>query len=260
MEIGSTNILGVNVSAINMDLALQTIDSWHTNQQSNYVCVTPVHSVMMCLDDQKLKQIYNDAGMVTPDGMPIVWLSRWFGSKQVSRVYGPDLLLAMCKHSIDKGYRHYFYGGAEGVADKLIENLKTQFPELEVAGAYCPPFRSLSPQEDKEIVEIILEAKPDIIWVGLGAPKQEYWMQSHLNALSPAILIGVGAAFDFHAGLVKQAPKWMQRSGLEWLFRFLLEPRRLWYRYLVNNPRFVFNMLLQVTNLKEYPALKSQNL
>ena len=235
-----------------MPSALQTLSEWIDQKEANYVCVTPVHSVMMCFDDPKLREIYNDAGMVTPDGMPIVWLSQRLGAPHVKRVYGPDLLLAMCKHSIARGDRHFFYGGAEGVADLLVEKLKTHIPDLNVAGTYCPPFRQLTPEEDAEIVDLINKAKPDIIWIGLGAPKQEYWMRDHLDKLAPAVLVGIGAAFDFHAGIKRQAPRWIQRSGFEWLFRFLLEPRRLWKRYVINNPRFVYHVFLQKLGVREY--------
>ncbi len=252
-KLEKNNILGVGVSAINMDIATDQISAWVDNKEANYICVTPVHSIMMCFDSPELRTIYNDAGMVTPDGMPVVWLSRFLGSSHVSRVYGPDLLIAMCKKTEKDGTRHFFYGGADGVADKLVENLKANFPDLNVVGTYCPPFRPLTDEEDTIILNQIKNANPDIIWVGLGAPKQEFWMSSHLNQLAPSVLIGIGAAFDFHAGLVKQAPKWMQSNGLEWLFRFFQEPKRLWYRYLVNNPRFIFNTLLQVSGAKKYP-------
>lgn len=246
------NILGIGVSPINMGIATSTIAHWIEHKLANYVCVTPVHSIMLCFNDPELRQIYNRAGMVTPDGMPVVWLSKASGHPEVSRVYGPDLLLAMCEASEKKGYSHFFYGGAEGVADLLVEKLKEEYPYLNVAGTYCPPFRTLTQDEDDEIVAIINENKPDIVWIGLGAPKQELWMDSHVGRIDSAVLIGIGAAFDFHAGIKKQAPFWIQRSGLEWLFRLMSEPRRLWKRYLVNNPRFVAHVFLQKTGLRHY--------
>jgi N-acetylglucosaminyldiphosphoundecaprenol N-acetyl-beta-D-mannosaminyltransferase len=252
MNLQKTNILGVGVSAINMNIALTTISNWVDNKLANFVCVTPVHSVMMCLDNNELRHIYNEAGMVTPDGMPIVWLSRWFGAKHVSRVYGPDLLLNMCVDSLYNNFKQFFYGGADGVADLLVSKLIEKFPDLNVVGTYCPPFRELSDLEDQEIANYINGCEPDIIWIGLGAPKQEYWMHSQLKALAPSVLIGVGAAFDFHAGLVKQAPKWVQSSGFEWLFRLSIEPRRLWKRYIINNPRFIYNIVLQVFRVKVF--------
>jgi N-acetylglucosaminyldiphosphoundecaprenol N-acetyl-beta-D-mannosaminyltransferase len=247
------NILGVKVSAVNMTLVLQIIDQWIRTRRSNYVCVTPVHSIMECYDSQDLTDIYNDAGLVTPDGMPLVWLSRLQGHPEVSRVYGPDLMLALCEYGLSRSYRHYFYGGAEGVADLLVEQLRTKFPEIKIAGVYSPPFRSLSLEEEQAVAERINATLPDIVWVGLGAPKQERWMSAHLGRLSAPALIGVGAAFDFHAGLKPQAPGWMQRNGLEWVFRLVSEPRRLWKRYLINNPRFIAHTLLQLIGIRTYP-------
>jgi N-acetylglucosaminyldiphosphoundecaprenol N-acetyl-beta-D-mannosaminyltransferase len=183
--------------------------------------------------------------LVTPDGMPLVWLSRLMGFRDVERVYGPDLMLAVCERSTARGYRHFFYGGAPGVAEKLVVRLQSRFPGLQVAGIDSPPFRHLTLQEDRAVVEHINTARPDIVWVGIGTPKQERWMAMHVGQLSAPVLIGVGAAFDFHAGLKKQAPRWMQRSGLEWSFRLMTEPRRLGRRYLINIPWFLWSVLLQ---------------
>lgn len=241
----TVDVLGVRVSAIDMAQALQAIDGWIASRTPHYVCVTGVHGVMESQRDEELRRIHNSAGLVTPDGMPLVWLSRLMGFSQVERVYGPDLMLAVCKLSVERGYRHFFYGGAPGVAEKLRVRLKARFPGLKVAGTYSPPFRPLTPEEDREIVERINAAQPDILWVGISTPKQERWMAEHVGRLSLPVLVGVGAAFDFHAGLKKQAPAWIQRSGLEWLFRLIMEPRRLWRRYLINNPWFLWLVLLQ---------------
>ena len=240
-----TNILGVRVSAITPAHALDTIEGWIRRREQHYVCVTGVHGVVESQRDPKLMQIHNEAGLVTPDGMPLVWLSRLKGFRWVERVYGPDLMLALCEQSLLKGYRHYFYGGAEGVGEKLVSRLTQQFWGLQVAGFWSPPFRPLTRDEDEESTALINKAQPDIVWVGLSTPKQEYWMHQHLRRIAAPVMIGVGAAFDFHAGVKKQAPRWMQRSGLEWSFRLLTEPRRLWRRYLINNPLFVWMVLLQ---------------
>jgi N-acetylglucosaminyldiphosphoundecaprenol N-acetyl-beta-D-mannosaminyltransferase len=247
------NILGVRVSAINMAQALSIIDGWIARRQQHYVCVSGVHGVMESQRDEDLRRIHNDAGLVTPDGMPLVWLSRLHGHAHVERVYGPDLMLALSEHSLAKGYKHFFYGGGEGVHERLTSNLRHRFSGLRVVGGYCPPFRPLSSAEDEQIVETINEADPDIVWVGLSTPKQERWMVEHVGRLTAPVMIGVGAAFDFHAGLKKQAPRWMQRSGLEWLFRLVTEPRRLWRRYLVNNPLFVLLVLRQALGFNRYP-------
>lgn len=244
------DVLGVGISAIDMAVAVATIESWIACRESHYVCVTPVHSVMECQRDPELRCVFNASGLTTPDGMPLVWLCRLKGYRTVSRVYGPDLMLALCERSVGRGYRHFFYGGAEGVPERLAASLQQRFPGLLVVGTYSPPFRPLTSEEDVQVVQMINEAAPDVVWVGLGSPKQDQWMAAHVGQLAAPVLIGVGAAFDFHAGRKKQAPLWMQRSGLEWLFRLLTEPRRLWRRYLISNPKFVFLVLAQVLGLR----------
>jgi len=247
-----TNVLGVGISAINIPMTLEVLDAWIQHKHRTYVCITGVHGVMESQADPELRKIHNQAGLVTPDGMPMVWLSRLAGHKHVDRVYGPDLMLAVCATSLHKGYRHYFYGGNQGVPELLRDKLQERFPGLQVVGTYSPPFRPLTPDEDAAIVARINEAEPDIVWVGLSTPKQERWMAAHLGKIQAPVMIGVGAAFDFHAGLKPQAPRWMQRSGMEWLFRMLSEPKRLARRYLQNNPRFVFAVLMQMLGLRRY--------
>jgi N-acetylglucosaminyldiphosphoundecaprenol N-acetyl-beta-D-mannosaminyltransferase len=228
-----------------MEMAVHTIEDWIARRESQYVCVTGVHGIMESQRDEEVRRIHNAAGLVTPDGMPLVWLSRLMGFAHVERVYGPDLMLALCARSVTQGYRHFFYGGAPGVAEKLACRLQARFPTLQVAGTYAPPFRPLTPAEDAAVVRRINAVQPDIVWVGISTPKQECWMREHVGRLCTPVLIGVGAAFDFHAGVKRQAPRWMQQSGLEWLFRLLTEPRRLWRRYLLNNSGFVWLVLLQ---------------
>lgn len=246
------NILGVGISAINMHVALETIEGWIARRESHYACVTPVHSVMECQREPTLRRIFNVSGLTTPDGVPLVWLCRLKGHRHVGRVYGPDLMLALCERSVTHAYRHFFYGGAEGVSEQLAANLQRRFPGLTIVGTYSPPFRLLTPDEDDQVVRMINRAKPDVLWVGLGSPKQEQWMADHVGRVKAPVLIGVGAAFDFLTGRKRQAPRWMQRSGLEWLFRLLTEPRRLWRRYLVNNPLFVLLVLVQALGLRRY--------
>ena len=246
------NILGVGVSAIDTRQTLETIDGWIAARTQRYVCVTGVHGVMESQRDDGLRHIHNAAGLVTPDGMPLVWLSRLCGSHHVERVYGPDLLVACCAASVPRQYRHFFYGGAEGVAERLADRLSKRFPGLLVAGCYTPPFRDLTMDEEREVITRINDAAPDIVWVGMSTPKQERWMHQHCGRVTAPVLIGVGAAFDFHAGLKRQAPYWMQRSGLEWFFRLMTEPKRLWRRYLTNNPRFIWRILLQATGVARY--------
>jgi N-acetylglucosaminyldiphosphoundecaprenol N-acetyl-beta-D-mannosaminyltransferase len=252
MVIPRVNVLGVGVSAIKMEMALGLIDAWVTRREAHYICITGVHGVMESQWDEELRRIHNAAGLVTPDGMPLVWLSRLRGFRHVERVYGPDLMLAVCERSTNRGYRHFFYGGAPAVAEKLAVRLQSRFPGLQVVGIDAPPFRPLTMEEDQAVVECINTARPDIVWVGISTPKQERWMSGHVGRLKAPVLVGVGAAFDFHAGLKKQAPRWMQRGGLEWLFRLAMEPRRLWRRYLINNPWFLWLTVLQVLGRRSY--------
>lgn len=233
------DILGVGVSPINLDDAIATIERWIGERSRNYVCVRDVHGVMASRRDQRLRSIHNEAGMVTPDGMPLVWLLRLLGKGNVDRVYGPDLMRKMTAVSSLRGYRQFYYGGAEGVADKLKQALMNAHPNLEVAGTLCPPFRELTPDEDQAEIDAINMARPDIIWVGLSTPKQEFWMARHLGRIEAPVMVGVGAAFDFLAGTKRQAPRWIQRNGLEWLFRLCSEPRRLWRRYAYSVPGFI---------------------
>jgi N-acetylglucosaminyldiphosphoundecaprenol N-acetyl-beta-D-mannosaminyltransferase len=247
------NILGVGVSAINMSMALDFMEWSIAQKLRTYISVCPVSTVLACLDDPAPRRAVNAAGLVTPDGMPIVWLTRVTGHPHVSRVYGPDLMLDFCARSVGPGYRHYFYGGAEGVPGQLAAAFITRFPGLQVAGSYSPPFRPLRPEEDAEVVDCINAAHPDVVWVGLGSPKQDLWMAMHRERLEASLLVGVGAAFDFYTGRVRQAPRWMMRIGLEWLFRLFQEPQRLWRRYLLGNPRFVVNVILQRTGIRHLP-------
>jgi N-acetylglucosaminyldiphosphoundecaprenol N-acetyl-beta-D-mannosaminyltransferase len=233
------DVLGVGVSAINQDDAVATIERWICARSRNYVCITGVHGVMESRRDHELRRIHNEAGMVTPDGMPLVWVSHLLGRNRTSRVYGPDLMRKMSAVSARRGYRQFYYGGAEGVAVRLERVLVNAHPELDVAGVLCPPFRELTPEEDQAIVEAINATRPDIVWVGLSTPKQEFWMARHLGRIDAPVMIGVGAAFDFLAGTKRQAPLWMQRNGLEWLFRLCSEPRRLWRRYAYIVPGFL---------------------
>lgn len=243
------DVLGVRISAVDMPTAVAEIESWVDRRERNYVCVTGVHGVMESQRDADLKMIHNRSGLTVPDGMPMVWAGHRAGAPWMSRVYGPDLMLAVLQRAIERGWSSYFYGGAEGTPELLVERLSSRFDGLKVAGTYSPPFRALTPEEDADIVRAINASGADLVWVGLSTPKQERWMAEHVDRLGVSVLIGVGAAFDFHAGLVSQAPAWMQRRGLEWLYRLGREPKRLWRRYLRNNPAFVVAILRRPSRL-----------
>jgi N-acetylglucosaminyldiphosphoundecaprenol N-acetyl-beta-D-mannosaminyltransferase len=248
------NVLGVGISVLNLPGALETIAGAIRARRKGYICVTGVHGVMEAQSDENFRRILNNALLCTPDGMPMVWLGKIHGHPEMRRVYGPDLLLEVCAWSEKNPCRHFFFGGAEGVAGQLAEKLLARFPKLEIAGTFTPPFRALEPAEGKKFQEIIRSARPDILWIGLSTPKQEKFMAEFLPRLDVTLMIGVGAAFDFHAGRAKQAPRWMQRSGLEWCYRLCQEPRRLAKRYLRNNPLFAAKILGQLSGLKKYPV------
>lgn len=233
------DILGVGVSAIDMAMAVDEIGNWVASSERHYVCVTGVHGIMESQRDPDLKAIHNASGLTTPDGMPLVWLGRRAGAGWMRRVYGPDLMLAVCEQAAAMGWTSYFYGGKDGVADLLAQRLTAKFPSLLVVGTYAPPFRPLTAEEDEQIVQTINAAAPDLVWVGLSTPKQERWMAVHRDRLAAPALLGVGAAFDIHAGQLRQAPPWIQRNGLEWFYRLYREPRRLWRRYVSVIPRFL---------------------
>jgi N-acetylglucosaminyldiphosphoundecaprenol N-acetyl-beta-D-mannosaminyltransferase len=239
-------ILGIGVSAITLDRAVSTIEQWIERRTQKYVCVTGAHGIIESRHDPQLRRIHNEAGMVTPDGMPLVFMARRLGFKSVSRVYGPDLMRRFTEISAQKGYRQFYYGGGAGIAEQLAATLKARYPTLSIAGTMTPPFRPLTPEEDEATVARINELAPDIVWVGLSTPKQEFWMASHIGRLNAPVLVGVGAAFDFLAGTKSQAPVWMQQSGLEWAYRLVHEPRRLWRRYARIVPLFFVLALAQI--------------
>ena len=238
-------ILGLPVSAIRMVDALNAVQSWIANHDPHYICCVPAHAVMEAYDHPELRTVYAESGLNTPDGMAIVWLLRRAGHPEVGRVYGPDLLLKACEYGLAHGWRHYFYGGTQTAMDSLVIKLANRFPSFKVAGAESPPFRPLTAVEEEEMAAHIRAAAPDIIWVGLGSPKQEQWMYDHVAGLGVPVLVGVGAAFDFLSGTKPQAPRWVQRSGLEWFYRLVSEPRRLWRRYLLGYPRFAWLVAMQ---------------
>lgn len=237
-------ILGVKIPAIDMDDACLAVEEAILKEQKKYICVCPVSTIMECKKNEKVLRSVNSADLVTPDGMPVVWLGKMSGYKNISRVYGPELMQNICGISAKKGYKHYFYGSSYDTLNKLEEKLSRKYPGLIISGSFSPPFRQLTEEEDNAIVEEINRSNADIIWVGLGSPKQDLWMHEHRGRINAPILIGVGAAFDFLAGTKPQAPRWMRDNGFEWLFRLVTEPKRLWRRYLVDCPLFIYYLLL----------------
>lgn len=246
MKKNFTEILGLNISAINYRSALKKIIISIQNEKPMYVCVCAVHLLMECFHTASLRDGVNQAGLVTPDGMPLVWLSRIYGQKQTDRVYGPQLTLLLCRLSAQQGYPIFLVGGATGQGKKLSGILYKKFPSLKIAGWHDTPIRPIPEKQNSDLIKKINFSKAKIVFVGLGCPLQEKWMIENRNKLKTPVLIGVGAAFNFISGEVKQAPRWMQNNGLEWLFRLFQEPRRLAHRYFVYNTQFVFQISKQL--------------
>jgi N-acetylglucosaminyldiphosphoundecaprenol N-acetyl-beta-D-mannosaminyltransferase len=247
------NILGVGISAIDMSSAVERCTWLLDARGKGYVCVTGVHGIMEAQRDPGFRDILNRSFLCTPDGMPTVWMGWMRGHSAMRRVYGPDFMLELCRSLVAGGRRHFLYGGAPGTVQRLRHRLERLVPGIEIVGAYTPPFRPLSPAEEDDVIASVAAAGPDIVWVGLSTPKQERFMAHMLPRLETRLMIGVGAAFDIHAGLLRDAPGWVKASGLQWLYRLLLEPRRLWRRYLANNPRFVWQVALQLAGIRKFP-------
>lgn len=247
-------VLGVTVDAIQIPGVMTLIERWIENQRvpSHWIAVTGMHGVMEAQHSSDFKRVLNEADLVVPDGKPLVWLGRIRGHELRRRVYGPELMECFCGVTATRRYRHFFLGGAPGVADKLATVFRARFVGLEVAGTYSPSFGRITSAEEDAIIQTINASAADVLWVGLSTPKQEQWMYEHRDRLQVPVLVGVGAAFDFHAGMKKQAPRWMREHGLEWLFRLLQEPGRLWRRYIVFGSEFVFCVLLEQLGLRKF--------
>ncbi|HLW87405.1 MAG TPA: WecB/TagA/CpsF family glycosyltransferase [Terriglobales bacterium] len=244
-------VLGVGVSAVQIPQAIEILERWILERRRpHYVAVTGMHGITEALYDQQFRSILRSADLVVPDGMPLVWIGRWRGFRLKRRVYGPELMATFFQQTGDR-YRHFFYGGAPGVAERLSQVARQRYG-IRVVGTYCPPFRKLTDEEDREAMQVIADSRADILWVGLSTPKQERWMSEHLNKVSVPVMLGVGAAFDLNAGTLRQAPNWMRENGLEWLFRLTAEPRRLWHRYLVLGSKFAWNVSLELLGLKAF--------
>lgn len=242
----TADVLGVPMALTDYERTMDWIDATIAAKGKGYVCVAAVHTVMVCQEDPQLRDAVLRSDLVVPDGQPIVWAMNALGHKLSSRVYGPELMARHCERSAETGARIFLYGGAnQGALVQLALNLRRRYPGIRIVGGYSPPFRALTAEEEDAIVSEINASGADIVWVGIGVPKQEKWMAAMRDRLDTPVLIGVGAAFDFHAGRVAQAPDWMQRMGMEWAFRLSREPRRLWKRYAMYNPKFVVGFLRQ---------------
>ncbi|BFM38775.1 WecB/TagA/CpsF family glycosyltransferase [Synechocystis sp. LKSZ1] len=240
-------ILKTRIDGTSYEMACQQILDWICTSQASYVVAANVHVVMTAYWQPTYQQVINEANLVTPDGMPLVWGLRLLGLHQQDRVYGPDLMLALCRQAAQQNIPIYLYGGTDKTLEKLQDYLRQLLPGLDITGAYSPPFRPLTFAEEAKDIERIRQAGAKLIFVGLGCPKQEIWMARHYRQLT-AVMIGVGAAFNFHSGEVAQAPRWLMPLGLEWAYRLIREPRRLWRRYLFNNPIFVILFVLQLVH------------
>jgi N-acetylglucosaminyldiphosphoundecaprenol N-acetyl-beta-D-mannosaminyltransferase len=238
-------VLGVPIDALSWEDALNRLLAWAHSHDSRYVCICNVHVVVTASRDAAYRNVIQGSDMATPDGAPVAWMLRRQGFAQQTRISGPDLMQALCEHCAVGGVPVYFYGSTEATLAALELRLQTRFPELNIGGLESPPFRALTPEEDAQAIARINASGAGIVFVGLGCPKQEHWMAEHRGKIH-AVMIGVGAAFDFHAGTVQRAPAWMREHGLEWLHRLLSEPRRLWKRYLVTNTLFMLGALRQL--------------
>lgn len=237
-ELQHCEILKTKINVTNMSDTIKYICSHLDELRGKYICVSNVHTTVMSYENEEYRKIQNSAAMALPDGAPLSSYSRRKGYKDAQRVTGPDLMLELFKISMQGGYRHYFYGATEETLAAMRQVLERDYPGIEIAGMYAPPFRETTQEEDEQIIQQINESRPDFIWVGLGAPKQEQWMYQHMGKLD-GVLIGVGAGFDYLAGYIKRAPRWMQKMSLEWVYRLLQDPKRLWRRYFTSNVKFI---------------------
>lgn len=243
-KIPTCNILGVNIAAIDMACLLDYLDNNIHDLSGDYICVSNVHTTVTAYEDEEYRKVQNGGIMAIPDGGPLSSVGQKRGFKNMKRTTGPSLMGEIFKISAAKRYRHYFYGSTDETLEKLYAVLTETYPGIQIAGMYSPPFRPMTEEEDKEIVERINETKPDFVWIGLGAPKQEKWMAAHQGRVN-GLMIGVGAGFDYYAGNIKRAPEWMQKSNLEWVYRLLQDPRRLFGRYWHTNTKFIWNAMIR---------------
>jgi N-acetylglucosaminyldiphosphoundecaprenol N-acetyl-beta-D-mannosaminyltransferase len=251
------NVLGVQIEPLAMESAVARVEQVLRENQKGYVCMIGVHGVMEAQRNPGVAAAYAGCLIAVPDGMPTVWVGRSQGHEEMQRVAGPDLMLEIFRRPEFASYTHFLYGGKEGIAEELRISFKRRFPWARIVGTYTPPYRDLSRREEEEVIALIHELKPDIIWVGIGAPKQEQFMNRYLPKLETRLMFGVGAAFDYHTGRIQDCAEWIKRAGLQWLHRLMQDPRHLWWRYLRNNPAFLWRIALQLTGLVTYPDVRA---
>jgi N-acetylglucosaminyldiphosphoundecaprenol N-acetyl-beta-D-mannosaminyltransferase len=249
----SVKVLGIPVDPLDMESALKRIAEELRARRKGYVCLIGVHGIMEAQRDPGLAQTYVRATLMVPDGTPTVWIGHWQGFSGMQRVAGPDLMLEIFRRREFAHFTHFLYGGKEGVAEDLRERLVRSFPWVRIVGTHTPPYRDLNQEEEDSLAVRIRALKPDLIWVGISTPKQERFMMRFLPLLDSTVMFGVGAAFDFHTGRIKDAPRWVKSAGLQWMHRLIQDPRRLFWRYLRNNSSFLWHITLQLTGLREYP-------
>ena len=254
----SINIIGVGLHPMRYLAAIDLMERWILERLPRIVLFPGSDMLAACQHNPRQRAILNNADLLATDGMMLVRACRWLGAPHAERVYGPDVMLELCKRSPHAGYKHFFYGGASNVAERLVTRLQGMFPGLSVVGTYSPPYRPLSEAEMSEIIRLINDSNADVVWVGLSTPKQELWIADARNSLSAPLMLGVGAAFDFHSGAVRQAPRWLRSVGGEWLFRLCSEPRRLWRRYTLRLASFLALLTMQLLGLRHFPIHRNE--
>jgi N-acetylglucosaminyldiphosphoundecaprenol N-acetyl-beta-D-mannosaminyltransferase len=252
------NVFGIAMDAVNLPTAVATTLASTKSGVPRYVCLTGAHGIIEARRDPFLSKAFRKALLVLPDGMPTVWIAWWKQLHHVDRVFGPDLMLSVIEKSQNSGERHFLLGGNPGVAEELAKRLQEHFPAARIVGTYTPPFRRLSPPEEVELSTLLEEVRPDIVWVGIGTPKQELFMSEYVDRFKVPMMVGVGAAFDYHTGRLKDSPQWVKRAGLQWLHRLLQDPKRLWWRYLRTNSLFLAHAAMAFLRVKKYPTLTGE--
>lgn len=249
------NVFGIAMDAVNLPTAIASTLAATKSGTNRYVCLTGAHGIVEARRDPLLARSFRNALLVLPDGMPTVWIAWWKEFYHVDRVFGPDLMLGVIDESQASGERHFLLGGKPGVAEELRQRLQARYPKANIVGTYTPPFRRFNSAEEAELATLLEECRPDIVWIGIGTPKQELFMSEYVGRLKVPVMVGVGAAFDFHTGRLKDSPQWVKRAGLQWFHRLVQDPKRLWWRYLRTNTLFLAHAAMALFRLRKYPIL-----